>query len=285
MTMKRRDVFVRNGRSSVLLERFLIASVTTVLVIRLYLALTGYPQLGGGGLHISHMLWGGLGMLVALVLSLAFLGSRVQSLAALLGGIGFGAFIDELGKFLTSDNNYFFQPTLALIYIIFIILLLSFQVLEHPVDVSEQERPPDAPHMLNEKTLHDLDEQGKKERLFRRAVASPQFAPALVIFFAGYALLSTAFGSVNLLVGGAAPAAMKVGWLASSFLSYVLILIGIVFLRRSLLAAFTWFKRAMLASIFLTQVFLLSTQPMAALVALLVNLLVLAALNYLIRSH
>src|SRR5436309_11973067 len=97
--MKRRNVFVRNRRSSVLLERFLIASVTSVLVIRFYLAATGYPQLGGGGLHISHLLWGGLDMLIALVLSLAFLGRRMQSIVALLGGIGFGTFIDELGKF------------------------------------------------------------------------------------------------------------------------------------------------------------------------------------------
>src|SRR2546423_15403054 len=87
MIMKLHNVFVCNRRSSVLLERFLIASVTTVLVIRFYLAATGYPQVGGGGLHISHLLWGGLDLLVALVLSLAFLGRRMQSLVALLGGI------------------------------------------------------------------------------------------------------------------------------------------------------------------------------------------------------
>jgi len=34
-------------------------------------------------------------------------------------------FIDELGKFITSDNNYFFQPTISLIYIVFIIIFLN----------------------------------------------------------------------------------------------------------------------------------------------------------------
>jgi crotonobetainyl-CoA:carnitine CoA-transferase CaiB-like acyl-CoA transferase len=164
--MKLRDVFVRNRRSSALLERFLVASVTTILVIRFFLATTGYPQLGGRGLHIAHMLWGGLLMLIALILSLAFLGRRVQTLAALLGGIGFGAFIDELGKFITSDNNYFFQPTIALIYVIFIVLLLSFRILERSPYVSEQERLANALNILEEAALHNLSERDKEEILW-----------------------------------------------------------------------------------------------------------------------
>ncbi len=316
--MKLRDMFVRNRRSSVLLERFLIASVTSVLVIRFFLAATGDPQLGGGGLHISHMLWGGLDMLVALVLSLAFLGRRMQSIVALLGGIGFGTFIDELGKFITSDNNYFFQPTLALIYIIFIVLLLSFRLLESPSSASEQECLANALNMLEEGALHNLREQDKKEillllhahdsqerhlnlladavermatlpdappGLFQRLVGWPQFVPTIIIFFIGYALLSLAFGGANLVVGSVTTGAVEIGWLASSFLSTIMILIGILFLRRSRLAAYTWFKRAVLVSIFLTQVFLFYTQPLGALEALLVNLIVLAVLNYLIRNH
>ena len=41
-----------------------------------------------------------------------------------MGGLGFGLFIDKLAKFITSDNNYFFRPAIALIYAIFVLLLL-----------------------------------------------------------------------------------------------------------------------------------------------------------------
>jgi hypothetical protein len=99
-----------------------LALHASILVIRAFLASTCYPQLGGHGLHIAHMLWGGLLMLIALVLLLAFIGRYLQSSAALLGGIGFGTFIDELGKFISSNNNYFFHPAIPLIYIVFVLL-------------------------------------------------------------------------------------------------------------------------------------------------------------------
>mgnify|MGYP000147276314 CR=1 FL=1 len=115
----------RSVAAPALLERFLVSAVTTVLVIRAWLAATGYPQIGGHGLHIAHMLFGGAGMLIALLMSLTLVSSRARATAALIGGIGFGAFIDELGKFITSDNNYFYRPAVALIYVIFVLLFIA----------------------------------------------------------------------------------------------------------------------------------------------------------------
>jgi hypothetical protein len=60
-------------------ETLLMTGVATVLVIRTQLWLTNYPQLGGHGLHIAHLLWGGLFMLVAIGLLLTFVGRGIPS--------------------------------------------------------------------------------------------------------------------------------------------------------------------------------------------------------------
>ena len=117
----------RNAEFVSLLESFLIAAVTTVLVIRTQLWLTHYPQLGGGGLHIAHLLYGGIFMAIAIGVLLMYLGRGPRRPAALLGGIGFGFFIDELGKFVTEDNNYFYQPAAGVIYLVFIAIFLDHQ--------------------------------------------------------------------------------------------------------------------------------------------------------------
>lgn len=113
---------IRDPHNSILTEIWLVSAIVSVLLIRLYLYLTGYPQVGGETLHIAHMLWGGLGMVVSFALVILFAHPVWKPIAALVGGVGFGAFIDELGKFITKDNDYFYEPTVALMYGIFIIL-------------------------------------------------------------------------------------------------------------------------------------------------------------------
>lgn len=98
------------------LAGFVVAAVATVLLTRAYLAATDYPQIGGGGLHIAHVLWGGLLMALAFVLLLSFAGPAVRPVGALVGGVGFGLFVDEVGKFVTADNDYFYEPTAAIVY-------------------------------------------------------------------------------------------------------------------------------------------------------------------------
>ncbi len=122
-----------------LLEDFFVAAVTSVLAIRLFLHITGYPSVALGGLHIAHVLIGGLLMLIALVLLLAFINRSAYELAAVIGGIGFGAFIDELGKFITSDNDYFFEPAVALIYVSFILLFYGIRAIAGRQAISREE--------------------------------------------------------------------------------------------------------------------------------------------------
>jgi len=131
---------VRSVYAPMLLEHFFVSAVVAVILIRAWLEITGYPQIGGDGLHIAHMLFGGFMMLAAMIIMLVYLGRRARLIAAILGGAGFGTFIDELGKFITSDNDYFFQPTIALIYIIFVLLFLLGERLVRLAQASPRER-------------------------------------------------------------------------------------------------------------------------------------------------
>ncbi len=183
---------VRDVDGAMYLETFLVATVVAILGIRLYLEVMGYPRLGPGGLHIAHMLWGGFLMLVALVLVLAFLGKRIKHTAAVVGGLGFGAFIDELGKFLTADNDYFYRPTIGLIYSILIVLFLVFRQIERRREFTRAELLANAADMLREVVI-DGAQSAETERVLallqrsgyrtglaeaiRRAVVSAEVEP------------------------------------------------------------------------------------------------------------
>ena len=119
--------FVRRVTAMQDFEVFFVSSVATILLVRAVLTATGWPQLGGGKIHFAHLLWGGIGMLLAFVLFMAMQGRLWDFLATLSAGIGFGLFLDELGKFITSDNDYFFQPAVAIMYVLFVVLFFLFR--------------------------------------------------------------------------------------------------------------------------------------------------------------
>lgn len=104
----------------------LVAFATTVIVTRLFLELTGYPQLGNSVLHIAHALWGGLLLIVGATLPLALANRWALRVSAVLSGMGTGLFIDEVGKFITQTNDYFFPPALSLIYGFFLLCAFLF---------------------------------------------------------------------------------------------------------------------------------------------------------------
>lgn len=159
----KRPVVVRDADAWRHGEYFIVCAIATLLLIRAFLAATGYPRLGGGGLHIAHMLWGGLALSAALLLTLSTLNRRVRPIAAGLGGIGFGFFIDELGKFITSDNDYFYQPTLALIYFVFVALYLTLRWSLSSRPLAQDENLANAMALMQEMTFGDLD-RDEKER-------------------------------------------------------------------------------------------------------------------------
>lgn len=154
-------------------DAFLVSAVVMILLIRLQLWATNYPQLGGGKLHIAHLLWGGLFMLIAVGLLVSFVGRGARLPAQILGGIGFGFFIDELGKFITSDNDYFFQPAAAIIYLIFIALYLLTRWMQRNRGLSQREYLVNAVDSITEAARGDLNERDKQRILELLSRANP----------------------------------------------------------------------------------------------------------------
>jgi len=107
----------------------IISFVVALVGTRWFLDLTGYPQVGGGELHVAHMLWGGLLLIVAALVVLIVASPRSLDAAAVLAGAGTGLFIDEVGKFITASNDYFYPPAAPLIYGLLLVLILVFLVL------------------------------------------------------------------------------------------------------------------------------------------------------------
>ncbi|RJO73662.1 hypothetical protein D5S18_21010 [Nocardia panacis] len=96
----------------------------TVVITRLYLMASGYPKIGGNTYHIAHALFGGLLLVIACLMMLLLIGRTALTTAAVLSGVGLGLFIDEVGKFITADNNYFFPLAAPIIYLAFLLIVL-----------------------------------------------------------------------------------------------------------------------------------------------------------------
>jgi hypothetical protein len=149
---------VRNVEFTQLFDTFFITAISTILLIRFYLKLTGYPAIGGSTLHFAHLLPGTLLMVAAILMLLAAVNRGARGFAAFLAGLGFGLSWDELGKFITKDNDYFFHATPGLIYITFIVLYLI-------VRYSAQRRYSQDDYMANvldllkDASIKDLDQR------------------------------------------------------------------------------------------------------------------------------
>jgi hypothetical protein len=171
---------VKRERAEHYLLLMLVSFAVSVVGTRWYLELTGYPQIGGGGLHIAHVLWGGLLLFAAALLPLILANRDVYTFGALLGGAGVGLFIDEVGKFITSRNDYFYPPAAPIIYAFFLLTVLIYvQVRREPSRDARAElyRALDA---LEEVLDHDLEPDEREEQMARlRLIAERTDQPEL----------------------------------------------------------------------------------------------------------
>lgn len=325
-----RTLFVRSIYAGRDLELFMVTAVATILLVRAILAATGWPQLGGGKIHFAHLLWGGLGMLIALVLFMAMQGRIWRQLAVFAAGIGFGLFIDELGKFITADNDYFFEPVIALIYIVFVILFIISRALVGSSTISPQSALVNAFDLAKEAVIRDMDEREQTEalavlarcnqadplvqqltamvtdmrdlvkgtpqpyqrlkhwlrRVYDSLVRRRWFKGLIIGWYVFFALVSLVSAFVPLVVGGLGDLSFaEQGHLASSAAAGALVAIGVVRWRWSRLAAYRWFERAILVTLFLAEFFSFYLDQFGALWGLFFTVLTYMTLRLLISQE
>jgi hypothetical protein len=331
-----------------LLDTVMICAIATILLIRTQLWLTNYPQLGGHGLHIAHLLWGGLGMLIAIFLLVSYLSPVIRRVGAILGGIGLGFFIDELGKFLTSDNNYFFKPTGAIIYIFFVVFYLVARALHIRRIPSPREYLVNAIELAKDAALDDLDADEKRRalRFLDRADQNdPAVGPLRTLFENAHVLPRSKAPPVQRLMNAVHDryarlvtkrwfvvivTAIFVFWsfvvlieivslifafephlrsqqtvkivssitsksgdygfvewanIVSTLIAGMFVLWGLVRLRRSRLAAYAMWDRALLVELFFVQVFVFLQTQFAACIGFVVTLVLLITLRFMERSE
>jgi hypothetical protein len=111
-------------------EKYLQLSVlglaASVTLTRFILEATGYPQLGNETLHIAHCLYGGVILYVGCLIPLIYSNEWAFTWSGILSGAGMGLFIDEVGKFMTQNNDYFFPAAAPIIYGFFLLTVLLY---------------------------------------------------------------------------------------------------------------------------------------------------------------
>jgi hypothetical protein len=173
--LKNRKPIRRQG-SERYLEITLLSFAVSVSATRLFLDLTGYPKIGNGDLHIAHVLWGGLLLFIANLMMLIYANRWVYLLGSMISGIGVGLFIDEVGKFITQNNDYFYPTAAPIIYAFFLLTFLVFIILR-----KSDRKKPDARTLLyyvledlSEVLDHDLSEEEKNIIIKRLDVVMSQ---------------------------------------------------------------------------------------------------------------
>lgn len=168
---------VRREGAEAYLFVMLVSFAVTVIATRWFLELTGFPKIGGGDLHIAHALWGGAALFAAAILPILLAGRFVYFAAAGLAGVGIGLFIDEVGKLITAESDYFYPVAAPIIYATFLLSVLVWLRARRPHDPDPRAQLLTALQLLEESVESDL--QAAERTLLRdRLAAAAAQAPA-----------------------------------------------------------------------------------------------------------
>jgi hypothetical protein len=161
MQLERKSIFfwklIQREKATRYMLISLLSFVATVTFVRSFLALTGYPQIGSSTLHIAHVLWGGLILYIAAILQLIYLNPRLRIIVAILSGVGVGLFIDEVGKFITRQYDYFFPAAAPIIYVFFLLVLILAIMIQHPTGVDGRAELVQTLEIIREQLYRPLD--------------------------------------------------------------------------------------------------------------------------------
>jgi hypothetical protein len=162
-SLRRINRYVRRAGSDKYFLLMLISFAVSVTLTRGFLNLTGFPQVGNKELHIAHVLWGGLVLFIASIIPLLFANRWVYPLGAILSGIGVGLFIDEVGKFITQSNNYFYPPAAPIIYGFFLLIVFLYSRIKRKPSEDDRTELYHALDLLEEVLEHELDKDERAE--------------------------------------------------------------------------------------------------------------------------
>ena len=153
-------------------DAVVIIAAATILLIRSALQLLGYPRVGSGPLHIAHLLWGGVALTVAALTALSVLGDRTRPITILLAGIGLGLGLDEIGKFVTTTNDYFYKPAVAIMYVLLITVVATSRLIRDLVPRRPHEDLAAAAFIAADGVVRGLDDHRRGQALDYLAHAS-----------------------------------------------------------------------------------------------------------------
>jgi len=145
------------------LQLNLLSFAASVTFTRIFLELTGYPQLGNETLHIAHVLYGGVFLYVGSLIPLIYANRWAYTLTSLFSGVGVGLFIDEVGKFITQNNDYFFPAAAPIIYAFFLTAVLVFGRLSKVTSLDTRTELYAVLESLEEAIDHDMDPEEHDE--------------------------------------------------------------------------------------------------------------------------